>query len=428
MAYKWCIAGSVLGSFLLSACGANFNSIYRTNSINAPEIIITDGAQRAISATKISDNHMIICKEKYPDVFSALASSGSLSINIEDKAGGQGAFSSSQQVGFAGLRTQLRESQARTLDAVCDFYAGGAISSGEVEVLLRRFQNHVLAALAIEQLTGYARPSLVTLGGSAQAGVGAGLVEAEKALGGAETVLEQKMETAKSLKSAEITELATLETLNTAETKRSAEAQKAIKTQETKLEEAKKAKTEAEQSGDAAAIEKAKTAETKETAALETLKTSQATYVSDAKEKAKAQTTKTETATKDAAAADEAVKEQTKIVETLTADRDTARQALHTSTNSNQGSTNQPDQIMLSDTATKYVAKAVTQIVDTAFKQHHTAEQCQRYIFGAKFKPDNLKDVRTKFCIAYFTTIMGLVERGANSGEDFPSTPWLLTE
>lgn len=417
---KWRIASVALGSSLLSACGANYASIYRTDQIEPPQVVITDGEQRAITATMTPKNRLMICKERYPDVFSALASSGALSIEVAGKGAGQGAFSQSEQAAFAGLRTQLRESQARMLDSLCDFYAGGGLDEDDIEVLLRRFQNHVLAALAIEQLTGYARPTVVALGGKAQAGVGAGLAEAQKALDDAKKVLEEKQGALKSANAGVEQEANALDELKKADATQSEAATKNIAAQEGKLAEAKKTREEAEKGTDADAIKKAQDDEAKEASALEDLRKAEKTRMTEAAKQIAGQQGKLDEAKKKLTPAEEAAKAQTENVKTLEANRDAARQAVQATTASGDAIISQPTQVALSDKATEHVADAVENIVVAAFRQHYTADECQRYLFSSKFheRASAFKDPRTEFCLGYLKAIQAYIEKTLSVGPD----------
>lgn len=171
----------------LTACDANFQSIHREDSFTtgldaAPtgEVILTDGKQRSIVATPAptkgnEDKLLVVCKERYPDLFSALASSGSGSVDYE-KIAAAIALGTSGSTGFAGLRTQLRETQASFLEFVCTAYAAGALSKDEVARHLRLYQNTLTAQLAIEQLTGYAQPTLAAVGQSSAGSTGKDIV------------------------------------------------------------------------------------------------------------------------------------------------------------------------------------------------------------------------------------------------------------
>jgi len=395
----------------LTGCFANQSTVFRTDTIEEPELAITDGGQRAISSTMGPDNRLIVCKERYPDVFWGLATSSGLSIKIAEKGEGQAAIATGQEVGFAGLRTQLRESQARTLDALCDFYAGGAIDGGEVEILLRRFQNHVLAALAIEQLTGYARPTVVTLSASADAGVGAGLAEAQKALSEAEALLSEKKTALAPLQQALDSEEAKLKKLQEENTTKAAAAQQAIAKQSGVVVAAKGKVTAAEQSKDEAAITAAKNELASAEKALEKLKSDEAKRATDVQKAIAAQQAKVNDAKKKLETPTQQVQEQEAKVKTLTAQRDAVSRAVTASTTSKESGISQPVQIVLSDKATQHVATAVTHILDTAFSQHYTAEQCQNFLFSEDFNVASTNDPRTVICIDYFKTIRESVKK-----------------
>lgn len=177
----------------LTACDANFHSIHREDNFTtgldsalSGEVILTDGKQRSIVATPAptkdnEDELLVVCKERYPDLFSALASSGSGSVDYQ-KIAAAIALGTSGSTGFAGLRTQLRETQASFLEFVCTAYAAGALTKDEVARHLRLYQNTLTAQLAIEQLTGYAQPTLAAVGQSSAGSTGKDVVAITESL------------------------------------------------------------------------------------------------------------------------------------------------------------------------------------------------------------------------------------------------------
>jgi hypothetical protein len=141
---------------LLSGC-ANLSSIFRTTPAAESEVILIDAKQRAIAVT-MSDGRPQICSEKPPDAFSALAASGNLNINLQGEGGGSGAYSQTEQAASIAFRTQVTETQQALLYFYCQLAANKMMSPDEVVTDLRRYQNTMLAMLAVEQLTGVAKP------------------------------------------------------------------------------------------------------------------------------------------------------------------------------------------------------------------------------------------------------------------------------
>lgn len=159
-------------AIMLSGC-AELNSIHRQSGFpaaSAGKIITVDAKQRHLILAPEFDavgNPTMgwrICAEAAPDVFSALASSGSLSISATADPSGQGAFSIAETAAVI-QRTQtinlLRESFYRT----CERYASGAITKTQFVIQAARDQRSMVSVLAIEQLTGAVRPPSTIISG-----------------------------------------------------------------------------------------------------------------------------------------------------------------------------------------------------------------------------------------------------------------------
>ncbi|HYG90352.1 MAG TPA: hypothetical protein VD978_29300 [Azospirillum sp.] len=176
------IGKSIVGMLSILALGgcAELNSIHRTSGHDPANTILVDAKQRAINVTHVG-GRTVICAEKSPDVFSVLSASGAVGAQILDKAI-NASFAGSESGANIGLRTQLSQAQSELLYRLCEYYSAGIMSAAEVETEVRRFQNTIVGMLAIEQLTGYARPTIVAIGGSANADTGDKLAEAQKEL------------------------------------------------------------------------------------------------------------------------------------------------------------------------------------------------------------------------------------------------------
>ncbi len=81
----------------------------------------------------------------------------------------------------------MTQAQAELLYRVCEAYANKAISGFEVHRQLRRFQNTMVALMAIEQLTGAVQGPNASLTGSASATTDQRVLQARQALEGART-------------------------------------------------------------------------------------------------------------------------------------------------------------------------------------------------------------------------------------------------
>lgn len=205
---QWRAIPALIISLMLSACGANYHSIYRYQKLPEKEasLVAIDAKQRVIlvgnahstdkgpniaSTAKNNSGEVGVipdpdirrfCAEPSPDVFSvvaqALSGSGSLGKTADPKAlevALNAAFSTSEQASSIP-RTQtvnmLRELMYRT----CERYLSGGISDLELPLQAIRDQRLIVSILAIEQLTGAIapRPVTVNMGADAKSGVSQG--------------------------------------------------------------------------------------------------------------------------------------------------------------------------------------------------------------------------------------------------------------
>ncbi|WP_426994082.1 hypothetical protein [Methylomonas sp. CM2] len=162
-------------AILLTGCGANFNSIYRSENGDGNQIIFTD-AKQAATVVKVDRNGVMqACAAKSPDVFQALSTAfnGSLSVEEANQIAAKmaGAGSSSEAAASYRLHTQLTDTQNELLYQLCVNSLNGTLRPDQLATELHRYQNTMVTMLAIEQLTGYAKPSIVALGGGS-AGTG----------------------------------------------------------------------------------------------------------------------------------------------------------------------------------------------------------------------------------------------------------------
>ncbi len=169
---------------ILGGC-AELSSIHRSYNAEpeAASILSVDAKQRNVLITPHleADKRAIVCSEPNPDFASVLASSLS---------GGFGNGDSSAQVAAAlsetganiGLRTQSIQLLRDAMYRLCEGYAAGAIDKADFHHLHLRYQAAMVSILAIEQLTGYARPTTVIIGTNAAASGYDGLAIAQKQL------------------------------------------------------------------------------------------------------------------------------------------------------------------------------------------------------------------------------------------------------
>ena len=195
MKFAACLAATAI---VAGCTAAEFNSINRPFNPTDGDSRLIDAKQRAIIAVekpvinrgggyeKGAGGKPIavsptVCAEPSPDVLQAtattLAANGALS-QPNVTAVLNAAVGSSDGSRSFGLRTQsiqlLRDSYYR----LCEAYLNDGIDSIAYDVLQRRFQNQIIALLAVEQLTGavVGAQGSATAGTTADSGENAGLL------------------------------------------------------------------------------------------------------------------------------------------------------------------------------------------------------------------------------------------------------------
>lgn len=167
----------LVGALLLAGCGANHNSIYRYQPVEAAGTSLTmvDAKQRAIIHAGSKT-----CTEPPPDVFSvyaqSLAASGAVSKSADPTSlgvSGSLAYSSSEQ-GATISRTQAFNLLTLQTYYNCLSSLNGDGSKLDAPIDRARLQRLMVSVLAIEQLTGALRPPVVVIGASGSAGSTAG--------------------------------------------------------------------------------------------------------------------------------------------------------------------------------------------------------------------------------------------------------------
>ena len=110
------------------------------------------------------------CAEPSPDALSALSASGAIKIDTPKGFSGatQGAFA--ETAGSIGLRTQSIQLMRDAMYRLCEGAMNGYLGNAAFETLHRRFQNSMVAILAVEQLTGAVRAPALTLNSGAAVG------------------------------------------------------------------------------------------------------------------------------------------------------------------------------------------------------------------------------------------------------------------
>jgi hypothetical protein len=170
---------------ILTGCGANFHSIYRSEAVNGGQQIISqDAKQRTLVMSSRYDKngrlHNIVCTEPSPDALTVLATAASGNIDVYSKVAAAFSSSTNETGTSIGLRTQsiqlLRDAGYR----ICEAYASGAITEADYSTLLRRYQTVLIGVLAIEQLTGTVKASSSMIGGTSHILNGEALVKLQE--------------------------------------------------------------------------------------------------------------------------------------------------------------------------------------------------------------------------------------------------------
>ena len=170
------VAALVATGSLAGCTLAEFNSINRSFDPTDGDSRLIDVKQRAIysirepvfdpfegNVVKYTDAHgnpqvlhkTVTCAEPSPDALQSTAAALGANISSEQiKSALSGAGSTSDSGASIGLRTQsitlLRDAYYR----LCEGFASGAMDDIAFNVLQQRFQNHMVALLSVEQLTG----------------------------------------------------------------------------------------------------------------------------------------------------------------------------------------------------------------------------------------------------------------------------------
>lgn len=163
---------TIIVMFVFTGC-ANLNSVYRPLDTQNGQGALIDVKQRAIFVGKGSDkNTSIVCAEPSPDAMSAYAAELAASGILPNGVSGELAASSQEGTSFSGVRTHSIQIMRDLMFRVCEAYMNGAIDKDQYEVLIRRYQKHSIAFMAIEQLTGALRapPITINTAGTASSG------------------------------------------------------------------------------------------------------------------------------------------------------------------------------------------------------------------------------------------------------------------
>lgn len=172
---------TIFAALVLSACSTgNLTAIHKRTPVGATEGkaqgVFIDAEQRAVlSVTRparydwrldpsgayqwveVERPRLIVCAEPSPDALSAIAAQAGVSVSDVSRAiSAQGGLS--ETAASIGLRTQTIQILRDGFYRLCEAQMNG-LSDVQHAMMLRRFQTHMIALLAIEQLTGAVKGS-----------------------------------------------------------------------------------------------------------------------------------------------------------------------------------------------------------------------------------------------------------------------------
>lgn len=344
------------------------------------------------------------CADPSPDGLAVFGGSLAASASKSDTSG-QLTAAMAAQAASIGLRTQsitlLRDAQYR----LCEAFVNGGMNSAQLATLQRRFQNIMVADLAIEQLTGYAKPTIVTVGAGGAASADGNLGEAQKALDAGQKDLTTKQADAADAKTkadAATTAYKTKQQAADAAHAALSNAAKNARAVETDLKaKAKKARDDAN-AKDQAALDDvvtkapaAQQAKSKKAAAdadkvatdAEAAATNAAAVADplnktadDADKEAADAKTAADTATKAQQTADKAVSDAQDNLKALKDQVDAARGLTASASPGAPGTVVIPAP---SPAASAAIAQSVENIVDKVFKADYTSDSCLDYLMAS---------------------------------------------
>ena len=148
---KWIVASTIsLGLIGCERVNVSFDP-------SSGDSRFVDAQQRAVISivreNSDGSKDVKVCAEPSPDALVATATALSGHGEAAGKAI-EAAFSQSNSVASIGLRTQSIQLLRDAYYRVCEGYMNGGLDQVSFESLQRRYQNHMIAFLAVEQLTG----------------------------------------------------------------------------------------------------------------------------------------------------------------------------------------------------------------------------------------------------------------------------------
>jgi hypothetical protein len=141
---------------------------------------VGDGGTSVALGTTDDIDPWVLCAEPSPDTMTSVTKSVATALS-NSHVSAEVAAAISSQAAMIGLRTQSVTLMRDEAYRICEGYLNRAIDKFMFTILHRRFQNLMLANLAVEQLTGYAKPTTVVIGGTATAAAANDLLQTQAA-------------------------------------------------------------------------------------------------------------------------------------------------------------------------------------------------------------------------------------------------------
>ena len=172
----------------LSGCSAKHYMYSNEHDISLGEnvtakAISVDAKQRIIftRGNKEGSNGLFhsICAEPSPDALSAIVSGVTIGATTS-KTVLNAALSNAETAASIGLRTQSIQLLRDGMYRICEAAYSGSIDKDEVNILLKRYQDTMVAILAIESLTGAVQANQVILKGKSTASLGSNIDKASE--------------------------------------------------------------------------------------------------------------------------------------------------------------------------------------------------------------------------------------------------------
>jgi len=180
---SYIVASGMCLTWLISGCTNNvITEEFDLKSGTTVDKVISVDAKQRLAFIRTTDKGLSsICSEPSPDALSSIVSGITLG---GEKAGTaiNLALSNSESAASIGLRTQSIQLLRDGMYRICEAYHSGKLKDTQVEALLKRYQDTMIAILAIESLTGAVQASQVTLTGKSRADIGKDLGELSKLL------------------------------------------------------------------------------------------------------------------------------------------------------------------------------------------------------------------------------------------------------